>query len=221
MFGLKLSNFHPREVVYRVSETKLHVGENLNYLIQRFKGLNALHVLYLSLVGLCQIFYFAIFPGTIQRRNIKQCKSSRWNVRFTSNNSVMKSSLKYQLGQMIANVPMYPICQNYYHIIWQSPINFSNNLFHCIIVLYCIVLYCIVLYKRNMSVWRVIFYASVPYVFTCTKYIYWVLIVIPKHYLKEFLKQVLVNPFSAGNNFHRSQILTSNVDPALKEEKYL
>ena len=33
-----MSNFHPYEVVDRASETQLHKGENLNYLIQRFKG---------------------------------------------------------------------------------------------------------------------------------------------------------------------------------------
>ena len=31
-----MSNFHPLEVVCRGSETQLQVGENLNYLIQRF-----------------------------------------------------------------------------------------------------------------------------------------------------------------------------------------
>ena len=31
-----MSNFHPLEVVGRASETQLQVGENLNYLIQRF-----------------------------------------------------------------------------------------------------------------------------------------------------------------------------------------
>ena len=36
----KMSNFHPLEVVGRVSETQLQVGENLNYndFIRRLKG---------------------------------------------------------------------------------------------------------------------------------------------------------------------------------------
>ena len=34
-----MSNFHPVEAVDRGSETQLQVGENLNYLILRFKGL--------------------------------------------------------------------------------------------------------------------------------------------------------------------------------------
>ena len=33
-----MSNFHPLEVVGRGSETQLQVGENLNDLMQRFKG---------------------------------------------------------------------------------------------------------------------------------------------------------------------------------------
>ena len=36
-----MSNFHPLEVVDRGSETQLQVGENLSYLIQRFKGQRA------------------------------------------------------------------------------------------------------------------------------------------------------------------------------------
>ena len=32
-----MSNFHPLEVVGRGSEPQLQVGENLSYLIQRFK----------------------------------------------------------------------------------------------------------------------------------------------------------------------------------------
>ena len=35
-----MGNFHPLEVVGRGSETQLLVGENLNYLIQRFKVYN-------------------------------------------------------------------------------------------------------------------------------------------------------------------------------------
>ena len=31
-------NFHPLEVVGRGSETQLQVGENLNFIIYRFKG---------------------------------------------------------------------------------------------------------------------------------------------------------------------------------------
>ena len=41
MFGLKVNKyvyFHPLEVVGRGSETQLQVGENLGYLILRFKG---------------------------------------------------------------------------------------------------------------------------------------------------------------------------------------
>ena len=33
-----MSDFHPFEVVGRGSETQLQVGENFNYLVQRFKG---------------------------------------------------------------------------------------------------------------------------------------------------------------------------------------
>ena len=33
-----MSNFHPLEVMVRGSETQLKVGENLYFIIQRFKG---------------------------------------------------------------------------------------------------------------------------------------------------------------------------------------
>ena len=33
-----MSNFHPLEVVGRGSETQLQVDENLNFMMQRFKG---------------------------------------------------------------------------------------------------------------------------------------------------------------------------------------
>ena len=40
-----MSNFHPLEVVGRGSETQLQVGENLNSIIQRFKGYTVCDIL--------------------------------------------------------------------------------------------------------------------------------------------------------------------------------
>ena len=39
-----MSNFHPREVVDRGSDTQFHIVKKLSYLIQRFKGVNVISI---------------------------------------------------------------------------------------------------------------------------------------------------------------------------------
>ena len=56
-----MTDLHPLEVVARGSETQLQVGENLNYLIQRFKAkLTLVQLLVIAgfITYACQTWYF-------------------------------------------------------------------------------------------------------------------------------------------------------------------
>ena len=66
-----MSNFHPLEVVGRGSETQLQVGDNLNSLIQRFKGYTVCDILLNSASDLILVMSIFININTFNHWNGK------------------------------------------------------------------------------------------------------------------------------------------------------
>ena len=108
-----LNNFHPLEVVDRVSEAQLQVGENSDWIIWRLKGLGLSNIIILLVwrpqLPVCALIHHAVFYKSRRFVLIKvgvgtaTYESLVYYIMWCFINHVVSFSSRWELGQPLTN----------------------------------------------------------------------------------------------------------------------